>query len=134
MAKRRKTVKSVRNRTIPVKYDYKTSPSEEEAKSNFKVGFWRRRHKPGNKKGVDNHPGYVYGRKGEYYKYLGVTRDPKSGDRNNKPLTKNPNPTKKDAAYLRRAEEGHYRSFTEYYPDWRFDDDDYKNIVKKSKK
>ena len=83
---------------------------------------------------MDHHPSYVYARKGQYYKYLGITKDVKSGRHNNDPLTQNPQPFNSKKAYLRRAEEDHYRNFTEYYPDWRFSDDDYKNIVKKAKK
>ena len=65
MVKKKKFKKTKSVKPIRVKYDHKIPPSDEEATRNFKVGFWRRRHKPGNKKGIDNHPSYVYARKGQ---------------------------------------------------------------------
>lgn len=134
MIKKKKAPKSGQRKTVVIHYDRRRAPSEREAAQNFKVGFWKHQHKSNNKKGADHHPAYVYGLKGQDYEYLGITESEKSGHHKNIPLKKNPNPRQKGPAYLRHPDKEHYRNFTEYYPNWRFDADDYQNAVKKAKK
>ena len=123
-----------RGKAVSIRYNRRVPPSDAEAAEHFKVGFWKHRHGTGNKKGVNHHPAYVYARKGQFYRYIGITEDDHAGHHKNGQLSRNPDRSSGKAAYIRRPEKDHYRNFTGFYPDWYFAEKDREEVMKKIKK
>ena len=82
-----------------------------------------------NKKG--GHPAYIYAKKGNDYKFIGITHSKITNGTQNIKLERNPNPKDKRTAYARnKTEMGKTNNFKAKEKDWKLSKVDKEKINK----
>ena len=87
-----------------------------------------------NDKKHGEHPAYIYAQKGKKLIFIGITHAKITGNIDNIPLEKNPEPGNNTPAYIRPTpDEAHRSSFGVKLKGWFFSDKDKKKVEKVKK-